>query len=155
MILDCLKVFFLSMTPFGELRISIPIGIFYYHLPFWLSFMVSLFGNILIVFSLLLFFNFLSSILEEKFPSYKEFISLLKENKRQKHEKSFRILGALFLVIFVAIPLPFSGGWSGSLLASVFRVSFKKSFLLISLGVFLAGIIVLLTSLGINQIFNL
>jgi len=51
--------------------------------------------------------------------------------------------------------LPFSGGWSGSLLASVFRVPFKKSFLLISLGVFLAGIIILLTSLGVDLIFHL
>ena len=155
MILNCLKVFFLSMTPFGELRISIPIGIFYYHLPLWLSFVVSLVGNILIILFLLLFFNFLSFKIEEKFPFYKKFISLLKENKRQKYKKSFKILGSLFLIIFVAIPLPFSGGWSGSLLASVFRVPFKKSFLLISLGVFLAGIIILLTSLGVDLIFHL
>jgi len=52
----------------------------------------------------------------------------------------------------VAIPLPFTGAWTGSLAAFVFGISAKKAFPLISLGVLIAGIIVLLSTLGIIKI---
>jgi uncharacterized membrane protein len=58
-------------------------------------------------------------------------------------------------LIFVAIPLPGTGGWTGALLASLLHLDRKKSFFVISLGVFIAGLIMTVLSLVVgNAVFN-
>ncbi|MCK4805823.1 MAG: small multi-drug export protein, partial [Candidatus Pacebacteria bacterium] len=73
------------------------------------------------------------------------------ERTRKKTENSFNKWGKWALVVFVAIPLPFTGVWTGSIAAFLFGVKYKNAFWLISLGALLAGILVMtLTLLGIN-----
>ena len=62
--------------------------------------------------------------------------------------------GPLALIIFVAIPLPFTGAWTGSLVAFVFDLPFKKSIALIFIGVLIAGVLVTLASLGVFTFLN-
>jgi len=145
------------MLPVFELRGAIPIGFFYYHLSLWKVFLVALLGNIFITLILLLFLEKISLFFKRQKNFLKSFWDLLLNHYYLKHKKTIEILGVIALVIFVAIPLPFTGAWSGSLVAFIFNLPFKKSFPLISIGVILAGILVSLGCLGlikINGIFG-
>jgi len=144
-----LKVFFLSMLPIGELRLAIPLGIFYYHLNWFYVFISAFLGNIFPVILLLLIFKKVSEVLENKFPFLNYFWSIIIEKNKKKHSKKFSLLGSLALVTLVAIPLPFTGAWTGALCAFIFKVKPLKAFLLISLGVLIAGFIVALLCLGL------
>jgi len=153
-----LLVFFLSMLPISEIRGAIPIGFFYYHLSLWKVFFVALLGNILTTLILLLFLKRISLFFKRQKNFLRNFWDLLLNHYYLKHKKTIKSLGAVALVIFVAIPLPFTGAWSGSLIAFIFNLSFKKSFFLISIGIILAGILVSLGCLGlveINKTFGL
>lgn len=153
-----LLVFFLSILPISEIRGAIPIGFFYYHLSLWKVFLVALLGNVLTTLILLLFLKRISLFFKRQKIFLKNFWDLLLNHYYLKHKKTIKSLGAVALVIFVAIPLPFTGAWSGSLIAFIFNLSFKKSFFLISIGIILAGILVSLGCLGlikINETFGL
>ncbi|MCD6085834.1 small multi-drug export protein [bacterium] len=153
-----LLVFFLSILPISEIRGAIPIGFFYYHLSLWKVFLVALLGNVLTTLILLLFLKRISLFFKRQKNFLKNFWDLLLNHYYLKHKKTIQSLGAVALIIFVAIPLPFTGAWSGSLIAFIFNLSFKKSFFLISIGIILAGILVSLGCLGlikINETFGL
>ncbi len=147
-----LLVFFLSMLPISEIRGAIPIGFFCYHLSLWKVFFVALLGNILTTLILLLFLKRISLFFKRQKNFLRNFWDLLLNHYYLKHKKTIKSLGAVALVIFVAIPLPFTGAWSGSLIAFIFNLSFKKSFFLISIGIILAGILVSLGCLGLIEI---
>ena len=141
------------MLPIFELRGAIPIGFFYYKLSLWKVFFLAISGNILIAFILLLFLEKISLFFKKQKNFLKIFWDLLLNHYYLKHKKTIEILGAIALVMFVAIPLPFTGAWSGALIAFIFNLPFKKSFPLISLGIILAGILVSLSCLGIKIFF--
>jgi len=144
-----IETFFLAMTPIGELRASIPIGLVVYHLPWYLVFFVSVIGNLIPVVLLLLFLEPLSKRLSSECVFFEKFFNWLFKRTRKNTEKKMSKYGYLSLVLFVAIPLPITGAWTGSIMAFLFKIPFKKAFPLIALGVLMAGIIVLsLTSLG-------
>src|SRR3989338_5280599 len=70
------------------------------------------------------------------------------EYTRKKHHKKVEKYASWGLLIFVAIPLPFTGAWSGALTAFVFGIEKKKALAIISLGVLIAGIIVTFLVIG-------
>ena len=76
------------------------------------------------------------------------------QKKVDKFEKKYNTTGFLALMIFVAIPLPGTGAWTGCLISWFLDLDRKKSLLYISLGVLIAGIITTLASLGIINIFS-
>lgn len=140
------QIFLLAMTPIGELRASIPIGLTVYKLEPVSVYFLSILGNIFVVF---LIFTFLKVFSKWAFENIYFFTWLFSRTKKN-HSDKVNKYGPYFLPIFVAIPLPFTGAWTGSLIAFVFGVPFKKAFPLIALGVLLAGLIVLfLTEAGI------
>ena len=71
------------------------------------------------------------------------------EWQETRHRTRFAKFGEGALVLLVAIPLPMTGAWTGSLLAVLFGIPWRRALLMISLGVLLAGVIVLLASLGV------
>jgi uncharacterized membrane protein len=71
------------------------------------------------------------------------------EKKGKNLEKKMGVIGYLALMLFVAIPLPTTGAWTGSFIAWFFKFNRKKSIISIASGVILAGIIVMLITLGI------
>ena len=78
------------------------------------------------------------------------------EAKALKHSEQIEKYGYFGLFLFVAIPLPGTGAWTGSLLAVLMGLKPKKSFLYITLGVMTAGLIMSLVSFGVlNNIINL
>jgi len=144
-----LKIFLIAMSPIFELRGSIPVALGVYHLPIWSTYLVSIIGNLVPVVFLLLLLESVSGYLSQRSYFFNRFFTWLFERTRKKHANKFERWKEFALVIFVAIPIPFTGAWTGSLCAFVFGIPFKKAFPLIALGVIMAGLIVTLTTLGI------
>ena len=141
------KTFFIAMIPIFELRGAIPIAVKAYHLPYWKAFLISIGGNMVPIFFILLFFDFVTKLFF-KFPFLKRLLEKLFERTRRK-SKAIEKYEELGLMLFVAIPLPITGAWTGSLAAYLFGLGFWKSIFFIFLGVVIAGIVItILTALG-------
>jgi len=136
-----LKVFLMAMMPFIELRGSIPFALLE-GLSVWSAFYISLLGNIFPVIFILLFLDRVQRFLSKHFHFFNRFFVWLFERTRKKHQLKFEKWKELALVILVAIPLPVTGAWTGSLCAFLFGIPVKKAFPLIALGVIIAGVIV-------------
>jgi uncharacterized membrane protein len=112
--------------------------------PF-LGFIISFIGNILPIPFILLLINEIFVLLK-KIPGVKKPIIWLEEKTLKKRDKIDKY-GIWGLLIFVAIPLPGTGAWTGALLASLLHLDRKKSFGVICIGVFIAGLIITVLSL--------
>jgi uncharacterized membrane protein len=147
---DIIKTFLLAMTPVGEIRIALPIAITIYKLNWFLAYIVSIIGNIFPIIFILLFLEPVSKWLSNNSKIFKRFFDWLFERTRRKSTKQMERYGYMALVIFIAIPLPLTGAWTGAVVAFLFGISFRRALPLIALGVALAGLIVLvLTKIGI------
>ena len=150
-----LIVFLISMVPLIELRGAIPYATAY-ELPLIPSYIVSIIGNMLPVPFIYLFAR---KILEwgcDKKIIGKFFTFCLKKGEKGGKKLEEKAGKGLFvaLMLFVGIPLPGTGAWTGTLAASLLDMDFKSSVIAVMLGVLIAGIIMLLLSLGIfNLIF--
>lgn len=142
--LDLLKVILLSMLPISELRGGIPYGI-YSGLPLGLVILVSVLANIVIVLPLFFFLNYFHHLFM-RFKPYKHAFDFYIERRRHKAQKVLDKYGYPGLLFFVAIPLPMTGAYTGTLVAWFFGLNQKKSFLYIALGVIIAAVIVTLVS---------
>ncbi|MCK5051165.1 MAG: small multi-drug export protein [Candidatus Cloacimonetes bacterium] len=143
---DEIKVFLIAMIPIFELRGAIPIGMLKYELPLWKVIPISLAGNMFPIFFILLFFDIITKICF-KVPFLKKILEAIFARTRRKTEviQKYEEIG---LMLFVAIPLPITGAWTGSLAAYLFGLKFWKSILFIFLGVCIAAVVVtFLTSL--------
>ncbi len=120
--------------------------------PF-VGFIISFLGNILPIPFILLLINWIFEVLK-KVPGINRIIFWLEEKTLKKRDKIDKY-GIWGLLLFVAIPLPGTGGWTGALLASLLHLDKKKSFGVISVGVFIAGLIITLLSLFVgNAVFG-
>jgi len=145
-----LETFLLAMAPIGELRVALPAGIIVYGLDYFTAYIVSVIGNIVPVIFLLYFLDPISKWLSMHFKVCDKFFNWVFERTRRKTNSEMIKYGHIALIGFVAIPLPFTGAWTGAIAAFLFAVPNKKAFALICLGVLLSGIIVLiLTSTGL------
>lgn len=133
-------VFLTSMIPVVELRGALPLAINLFHIPWYKAFLISFIGNMIPVPFILLFLRPITNLLY-KINIFKKFFDWLFKRTRKKSSviEKYEELG---LMIFVAIPLPGTGAWTGALLAYLMDIDFGKSIFFISLGVFVAGIIV-------------
>lgn len=152
MLKKLIYIFAISMMPVIELRAAIPIGAGM-GLEMWQCFLAAVLGNLLPVPFLVLFggkvLHWLAGF--EKFGKPFRKILEIGEKKVGKMNKT------LFwgLLTFVAIPLPGTGAWTGSLVAITLGLSLKKAFPPIALGVVGAGLIMMLGSYGIVGLFNI
>ena len=152
MLKHCFIVFLVSMVPLIELRGAIPYGVLY-GLPLWLTYMVAIVGNMLPV---PFIYFFARRVL--LWGRDKKWIGPFFTWCLEKGEKGGRKLQAkagrgLFwaLLLFVGIPLPGTGAWTGTLAASILDMGFKKSVLACMGGVLLAGFIMgALSLLGVG-----
>lgn len=156
-----LKLFYallLTVMPFTELRVGLPIAINYAigeEIPISFIFLLVVLLNILVIFFIFYFLDHLhSSFMNLKFYR-KNFERFLKgfQKKIDKFEKRHESLGFLALVIFVAIPLPLTGAWSGCLVSWILGLDRKKSILSISLGILISGTLILMGTLGVISLF--
>jgi len=139
---DYFFTFLLAMAPISEVRGAIPAGVLAFGLPFWNVFFVSLLGNLVSVFLLLLLLEPVSVFLSKKSKFFKKLIDWIFERTRKKVNSRVEKYEKMGLVLFVATPLPFTGGVTGSIAAFLLGIPFKKAFSLISFGVLIASVIV-------------
>jgi len=154
--LHYLMVFLISMVPLIEIRGAMPYAVGF-DLPLVPSIIVAVIGNMLPVPFIFLFARKVLVWGKDKKVIGKFFTWCLEKGEKggQKLEaKAGRgLYWALFL--FVGIPLPGTGAWTGTLAASILNMDFKKSTLAVMGGVLLAGTIMLLGSLGVFGAINL
>lgn len=113
------------------------------------SYIISMIGNILPVPFIILFMN---KILEWMRKSKVKFINKIAvwfDRKVDKNRNSIEKYGYLGLTLFVGIPLPGTGAWTGCLIASALEMDRKKSFISIMAGIFMASIIMMIISFGL------
>lgn len=140
-----LVVIAVSASPIVELRGAIPLAINKFGFSWSHALPMAIAGNLIPVPFLLLFFGAISKRLS-KIGIFKGWFHWLEERtkRRGKIVERYKRIG---LVLFVAIPLPVSGAWTGSLAATIFRIRFKHALLSIFIGVCIAGAIVTYLSL--------
>ena len=150
-----LLIFFVSMVPLVELRGSIVMAVGM-DLDYWTSLAVCVVGNMLPVPFIYLFARKVLVWGADKKFIGKFFTFCLKKGEaggRKLQSKAGRGL-FLALLIFVGIPLPGTGAWTGTLAASILDMDFKSTVLAVMGGVVLAGIIMGLASAGVIGIFR-
>lgn len=140
-----LVVFIISLFPILECRLGMFTAIVLLNMNPFVGFVISFLGNILPIPFILLLINWIFDILK-KIPVINKPIYWLEEKTLKKRDKIDKY-GVWGLLLFVAIPLPGTGGWTGALLASLLHLDKKKSFGVICVGVFIAGLIISILSL--------
>jgi uncharacterized membrane protein len=140
------------MTPLGELRVSLPVALGIYKMPLQTAFIISFLGNMVPPILILLFLDSLSKFLMERSDFFKRFFDWLFSRTRAKSSPIERY-EAIGLAIFVAIPLPITGAWTGAIAAVLLGVKFLRAVISIAIGVLIADIIVTLSILGIVSLF--
>lgn len=135
-----LKIIISAAMPIIELRYSVPYGILGLKEPIAKTFVLAVIGNMIPVAPILLFLSPLSERLRHV-QLWSRFFDWLFEHARKKGQDMIEKYEALGLAIFVTIPLPATGAWTGCVLASLFKIRFRYAFLSILLGVVIAGVI--------------
>lgn len=139
-------VFIISLLPILELRGGL-IAARILGVEFIKAFIICYIANIIPVPFILLFINYLFNKMSKWKPT-KKIVDWL-SNKTLKKKDQIDKYGYFGLFLFVGIPLPGTGAWTGSLLAILLNLDKKKSFITIAIGVLAAGIIMSLLSYGI------
>ncbi|MDD4994963.1 MAG: small multi-drug export protein [Patescibacteria group bacterium] len=144
-----LITFFIAMTPIAELRGAIPIALGVFNLSVPSAFFWAWLGNIIPGIFWVFALNFVSRTLSAHSKAFKKFFEWLFRRTHEKFWGQHEKLGSLALVVFVAIPLPVTGVWTGAVAAFIFGIPKTRAILLLSLGALGAAIIVTLIYLGV------
>lgn len=136
-----------SVSPISELRGGIPLGILKYDLDPLLIFCIAVVANALVFlpvfFVLRLFYDkFLFRI-----PLFHKYL----DNLRKRGKPIVDKYGFWGLALFVAVPLPLTGAYTGTILAWLLGMNWRRAFPAVSLGVLVAGVVVLLITLGVTS----
>jgi uncharacterized membrane protein len=146
---EWLQILFGSMVPFLESRYIIPYAMWEFNWNWWDVFPLAFLGNILPIPFVLLFFKYLEKYLR-RFVFWSKILDKIFERTRIKANRKIERYETLGLLLFVAIPLPFTGAWTGSLIAYLFDLDFYKSLITISIGIIIsASIMIVLYSTGL------
>ncbi len=152
MLKDVIWIILLTFLPFLELRASIPYGILVLKKNFILVFIICVIANILLGFVLYPFIDFIIKTLtkiELINKIYQRYIINI-QNKVKKYIEKY---GELGLAVFIGIPLPGSGVYSGSIAAYLLGFKYKKFIISNIIGVLIAGIIVTIAALSSSEVF--
>lgn len=150
----------LTVLPITELRGGLPLIIDYVlknSLPLWPYFLLVVFLNSVIVIFLFFFLNFLHHYFL-KIPVYERLFGRFMERVDRKSREIAEKTGIwtyVALGLFVGIPLPLTGAWTGTLIAWFLDLDRKKSIIAITLGVLMAGLIILALSLGFFKLLEI
>ena len=135
-----LVVIAISALPIFELRGALPVAINLFQFPWYYAFLLAIIGNLVPVPFILLLLDAISRLLS-RIGFFRRMLTWLFERTRRRG-KIIERYERIGLALFVAIPLPVTGAWTGSLAAVLFGLKFKYAFLSILVGVVIAGVIV-------------
>ncbi len=149
----------IGMLPVSELRGAIPLALAPVEVGgFGMSapeaYILAVLGNMIPVIPLLLFLEPVSDFLR-RWRIFDIFFTWLFTRTHRNHSERFEKYGTLALTIFVAIPLPVTGAWTGCAAAFVFGIKFKHALPAIFAGVLIAGVVVTVLTLTGISIFEL
>ncbi|MCI9169525.1 MAG: small multi-drug export protein [Lawsonibacter sp.] len=145
----CLLTMLVSMIPIIELRGGLPFGVAL-GLPYYLAFPAAVAGNLIPAPFIIVYIRRVFGLMRKYLPRLNGLVDRLEKKAHLKGKKvqKYQYLG---LWLFVAIPLPGTGAWTGSLAAAFLGMRLKKAMPAVVLGVLTAGCIMLgLTHVGIN-----
>lgn len=148
-----LCVFFCSMLPIIELRGAIPLGAGF-GLPWWQTYLIAIVGNMLPVPIILLFVKSVLTWMKGCKIKFFNRIANKMFEKAEKNREKIEKYAFWGLTLFVAIPLPATGAWTGTLVAALFDMKFWKSLLSALIGVMIAGVVMTLISYGVVAAFG-
>ena len=149
---ELLVTLIISMIPVIELRGAIPVGIGMLGLNPWVAMLVSIFGNMIPVPFIILFIRRIFAWMRRHLPRLEGLVTRLEQRAEGKTEtvNRYKLIG---LAIFVAIPLPGTGAWTGALVAAMMNLRLKTAVPAIFLGVIIAGFLVMGLTVGFRAIF--
>ena len=145
----CLFTMMVSMLPIIELRGGLPFGVAM-GLPYYLAFPFAVLGNLIPAPFIIVYIRRIFKLMRKYMPKLNSLVDKLEKKAHLKGKKmqKYQYLG---LWLFVAIPLPGTGAWTGCLAAAFLEMRLKKAMPAVILGVLTAGTIMLtLTHVGIN-----
>ncbi len=132
------QIFVFSMLPWIEARYTLPYSMIHLGWEWWQAFPFAVAGNFLPIPCILLFFNRVEKFLR-RYTFWKHIMEWLFARTRRKASSHIRRYHYVGLFVFVAIPLPFTGAWTGALIAYLFNLNFSKSLITILCGVLIAA----------------
>ena len=145
-----LVTFILSMMPIGELRVGLPYGIAL-GLEYPLALVAALLGNMIPVPFIIVYIKRIFVWMRRHMPVFDSFITKL-ESKANLKGETVEKYGPAGLLLFVAIPLPGTGAWTGALIAALLDMKTEKAVPYIMLGVCIAASIMTLVTYGVIHI---
>lgn len=149
---NLLKVFLLSAVPIFEQRMAIPVGIIKYDISPSLVFLISFLGSMMPVPFILLLFNRIFKWMQKY--SFFSKINAFIQNKINKNSARMEKYKEIGLITFIAIPLPTTGVWTGSVVAAFLKLDIKKSIMCASIGALISATILTLASIVFPAIFS-
>ena len=145
-----ISTFFISMLPVVELRLGLPYGIAL-GLDYPLALTAAVLGNMLPVPFIILFIRQIFAWMRRHMPKLDGFVAKI-ESKAHLKGETVQKYGPLGLLIFVAIPLPGTGAWTGALVAALLDMRMRKAVPSILLGVLIAAGIMTAITFGVIHI---
>jgi uncharacterized membrane protein len=146
---DWFQIFFFSAIPWLEARYIIPYAMLELHWNWWQAFPLAVAGNILPIPFILIFFKYIEKFLR-RYDFWTKIMDWLFSRTRKKADSKIAKYEYLGLLIFVAIPIPFTGAWTGALIAYLFGLKFSKSLLTIFIGIVIAAFIMIFVTLNVR-----
>ena len=145
-----LEILLMSTLPITELRLSIPIGITCYELNWLYVFLMAVLGNFLICVPILYFFSYFELILNKN--KYTALILRKIFSRTRSKSKIINKYKYYGILLFVSLPLPFTGAWTGSLASYLFGFDKKKTLIAVFLGLLLSAAIVTIISIFLDHL---
>lgn len=139
-----------SMVPVFELRGGLPMGVSF-GLPFPVAITAAIIGNLIPVPFIIIFISRIFAFLRRKIPKLEKFISALEDRAKRKGDIVEKY-SAIGLCLLVAIPLPGTGAWTGSLVAAILNIRLKRAVPAIVVGVLIAAAIVTAVTYGVVRL---
>lgn len=140
-----LIVVIISALPIVELRGALPVGIILFDLPWYQAFYLAIIGNLLPVPILLLFFESIVRVLNRTVIGQRLVNLIFQRTRRQMAiVEKYKGIG---LIMLVAIPLPLTGAWTGTIITFLLGIGWRRALISITIGVLISGTIVTMLSL--------
>ena len=144
-----------ASLPLVEQRLAIPLGYFSWDLTIGQAVLAGVIGNIVSVAIVLWLLPIITAFVAKHSLLCNRILQKIFAKTRAKHSHKFETWGQVFLIVFVMIPLPGSGGWTGALVAWLFGVKYWVAMKYISIGLILGALIVAGMTVGAEETFQL
>ena len=140
-----------SMIPVAELRLGIPFGVAR-GLPVWAAYLAAVVGNVLPVPFIVVYIRRIFPWMRRRLPWLNSLVDKLERKAHLKGQTvtKYKYLG---LLLFVAIPLPGTGAWTGSLAAAFLDMPLRKALPSIFAGIVIAGFAISILTFGVASLF--